>query len=289
MTAQSSAAGDVIADALSTAAQSAGYPTTHVEQLRTGNNYIYADRSNGLIYRVPVLERQADNLAQENGLLLDLASAGAPIVAPSQQDPLRLSTGDLATVWPLGGQPDPNPAVSLAPTLASLHDVPPVDGLRRWDGFERGHRRVELARATGVPSELVDEVSQRLSTLEAQIPDWTADKVVHGDPHTGNLVKIDGQHLLIDLDDIATGSPEIDLAVLRTAYTRFDVIPGSWDQFLAAYGRPATRDTIDWFARVRQVSMVAWLFTLWDLRPESQQEAIHRVSTLDTAAVWNPL
>lgn len=286
VTAESDAA---IARALRAAASQAGYQVSTLELLRIGNNRIYADRQNHLIYRVPVLRREAEDLVAENDRLLALDVAGAPILPPLQRSTLALSTGDLATVWPLGGEAEANPATALAPALASLHQVEPVDGLVIWEGFERGHRRVELARTTGVPNDLVDEISGRLTTLESGIPPWSTETVVHGDPHTGNLVKADGKHLLIDLDDLARGCPEIDLAPMRTGYTRFTQLTGSWDEFVAAYGRPYDADMLDWFVKVRQVSMIAWLFTLWDLRPESQAEAVHRVSTLDTAAVWNPL
>ncbi len=200
-----------------------------------------------------------------------------------------MADGHLATVWPLGDPPGNDPAESLAPILAALHDVAPVDGLPRWAGFERGHYRTALARAGNVPSELVDEVTARLAQLESDFPSWSTDRVVHGDPHLGNLVTIDGRHLLIDLDDVALGCPEIDLAPMRTSYARFENIPGDWDRYLEAYNRPIDPDLLGSFVELRQLTMVAWLFTLWEHRPESRNEAIHRVATLDQRATWNPL
>lgn len=278
-----------IAASLAEAARRAGQDIVSLELLRVGNNYIFADRSTATVFRVSVLPRDSQDVTNENGRLVKLAASGAPILPPCVRAPLELSTGHLATVWPLGVQPDSEPAVTLAPLLATLHQVEPVGGLSVWEGFERGHRRVEIARTGGVPSSLVDEVAGRLERLQAEFPEWSTDHVVHGDPHAGNVVKVDNRHLLIDLDDLALGCPEIDLAPMQTSYSRFDGVPGSWESFLGSYGRAIDRELLDWFVQLRQLTMVAWLFTLWDLRSESRAEAMHRVSTLDTAAVWNPL
>ncbi len=274
---------------LRAAALSAGYTVNTLELLRVGNNYIFADRENGHVFRVPVRDIALDYLVQENTRLLSLAAGGAPILPPRQRDPIALSTGELATVWPLAEASDREPALALAPTLSKLHDVDPVAGLPTWEGFPRARRRLDGAGAGGVPSELVDEISGRLDRLEAEFPDWSTDTVVHGDAHTGNLMKLGSDHVLIDLDDLALGCPEIDLAPIRTSYSRFDRLSGTWSEFLEAYGQRVDLDLLDWFVRLRQLTMTAWLFTLWDLRKESQAEARYWVSTLDKAAIWNPL
>lgn len=268
----------------------AGYRVGSLELLRVGNNYIFADRSMGNVFRVPVEPVDKDELTQRNRLIIDLVSAGAPILPPRQREPFQLSTGDLATVWPLGEAADPEPAATLAPILASLHQqVSPAD-LGVWEGFGRGWRRIELARSRGVPDGLVGPVAERLQHLEATFPVWSTGTVVHGDPHTGNLVKMGDRHLLIDLDDLAVGCPEIDLAPLRTSYSRFSGVPGTWELFLDSYGGPIDAELLEWFVELRQLTMIAWLFTLWGLRSESRAEAQHRVSTLDNpAALWSAL
>lgn len=278
-----------IEEALIKAATEHKIAVSNLELLRVGNNYVYADRATETVYRVSVRDRDTGELLRENQVLANLAAAGAPILGPSQAEPLLLSTGHTATVWPLGGTPESDPAESLAPVLASLHATPPVDGMCTWAGFERGHYRINVARSGGVPVAMVDEVDQRLQDLERIFPGWSKETVVHGDPHTGNLVRRNGTHLLIDLDDLALGCPEIDLAPLYTSYRRFDGIPGTWTDYLAAYGQPIDTDLLDWFSQLRLLTMIAWLFTLWDLRPESQAELTHRINTLDKAAKWNAL
>lgn len=279
----------VIQNDLRLAATTAGYEVDQLELLRIGNNYVYADRSCDRIYRVSVRALDPEALTAENAAFVALAAEGAPILAPLQTEPLILPGGSTATVWPLGEPPVRDPAVSLAPTLAELHQVSIVPGLEVWSGFARARYRIGLARSTGVPSHLVDEIEHRVNDLDTNAPPWSTDTVVHGDPHTRNLVRRDGRHLLIDLDDLALGCPEIDLAPVRTSYRRFTAMPGTWDAYLEAYGRPADLDLVDWFAKLRQLTMVAWLFTLWDLRPQSQAEAEHRVNTLDETATWSPL
>lgn len=271
------------------AARGAGHQIADLELLRIGNNYVYAERSHRLVLRVSLRQRNPDYLRDENTRIRRLTDLGAPLLGPLEIEPLTLPTGHLATIWPLGDKPEPRPAISLAPPLAKLHEVPPLPDLPTWAGFERGRYRLGLAREAHVPAALVDEVEAHLDYLQARFPAWSTATVVHGDPHTGNLVRLDGEHLLIDLDDLAVGCPEIDLAPLRCSYRRFDGIPGGWDRYLAAYDHAIDLDLLDWFVQLRQLTMVAWLFTLWNYRPESQAEAIHRVKTLNKVAKWNPL
>lgn len=279
----------VVQRALHDGLTAGGYDVDSLELIRVANNYIYADRTNGNIYRIPVTDRPAGDLTEENRRLSQLAAIGAPILPPSQNRPVELSTGQLATIWPLGGDPDPDPLVSLAPTLRTLHQVEPVNGLPIWEGFERFHRRIEVARSIGVPEPLVDEIDGRLRVLFDSFPAWSTSTVVHGDPHRGNLVKTTDGHLLIDLDDLAVGCAEIDLATVRNGYLRFDGVPGTWASFLEQYGLPLDLDLLSHFVKLRDLTMIAWLFSLWNLRPESQAEAIHRVSTIDQVTVWNAL
>jgi aminoglycoside phosphotransferase (APT) family kinase protein len=102
------------------------------------------------------------------------------------------------------------------------------------------------------------------------------------------------RHALIDLDDLALGCPEIDLAPAATSYQRFSGVAGSWSEFRSAYetspgAEPIDEELLTWFVKLRQLTMLSWLFTLWDLRPETRNELTHRMTTLDKVAIWNPL
>lgn len=278
-----------VRESLIRALRDSGDVVSDPELLRIGNNYVYADRPQQRVYRVSVRERDPHYIASENTRINQLVAAGAPLLGPLRIDALNLSTGHLATVWPLGVKPEPHPAISLAPTLAKLHGIASVPAMPTWAGFERGRYRLDLAKVADVPNELVEEIEGQLGELQLNFPAWSTETVVHGDPHTGNLVRLDGSYLLIDLDDLALGCPEIDLAPLCCSYQRFDRVPGNWDDYLAAYGRAIDMELLGWFVRLRQLTMVAWLFTLWDFRPESHSEALHRVRTLNKVAKWNPL
>lgn len=102
-------------------------------------------------------------------------------------------------------------------------------------------------------------------------------------------MKTNDGHRLIDLDDLAAGCAEIDLATVRNGYLRFGGVPGSWDGIVEQYRLPLDLDLLSSFVKLRDLTMIAWLFSLWNLRPESQAEAIHRVSTIDQVTVWNAL
>jgi hypothetical protein len=82
---------------------------------------------------------------------------------------------------------------------------------------------------------------------------------------------------------------EIDLAPICTSYRRFSTLPGSWNAYAQAYQRPYDPDLVEWFAALREITMIAWLFTLWDLRPQSHSEIALRIRKLDEPAEWNPL
>lgn len=275
--------------AVMSSAGSAGFPVDNLELLRIGNNFIFVDRRHRRIYRVPVFQRDASALIEENQRITELALAGGPLLAPSQVEPLSLPKGDLATVWPLGDDPVRDPKVSIAPILADLHGTRPVDGLEVWSGFERAERRIGLAEDLDVPKALVTAVQDRLQKVKDRFPHWSTETVVHGDPHTGNVVLVGDDHRLIDLDDLALGCPEIDLATICTAYRRFNRMEGSWDDFTDSYGLPFDDKLLEAFVELRQLTMTAWLLTLWQMRKESHDEAKHRIATLDTDDLWNPL
>lgn len=280
---------DAVTKALGLGLPSLGFDTPALDLLRIGNNYVYADTANQLAIRVSIAPAEALALLAFNEKLVQLAQAGAPIVAPSQVEPIELATGHLATLWPLGRPPEPDPAVSLAPTLSTLHQVDHRVSLPTSSGFGRARRRLAAARDLGVPASMIDELGERLDKLGTQFPTWAATRLVHGDAHTGNIVRLDGRHLLVDLDDLALGCPEIDLAPARISYRRFNVMAGDWPSFLAAYGSPVDLDLVDWFGRLRQLTMMSWLFTLWNERQESRSEIYHRMATLDTEDTWHPL
>lgn len=119
----------------------------------------------------------------------------------------------------------------LAP-LAALHRVA-VPGLAPHDPFHR--IRPRLANA---PAALL----ARIEALETE-GNPTPSVTIHGDFHPGQvIVAPDGTGWLIDLDDLARGTPEADLgnllAYLLTAPATRDTAPrGGWrDALLAAWG-----------------------------------------------------
>jgi aminoglycoside phosphotransferase (APT) family kinase protein len=66
-------------------------------------------------------------------------------------------------------------------------------------------------------------------------PEGTGCRLVHGDWHLGQLVRLGGDWRLIDVDDLGTGDPAWDLA-RPAAWFAAGLLPSKeWERFLAAY------------------------------------------------------
>lgn len=106
--------------------------------------------------------------------------------------------------------------------------------------------------------------------------------ILHGDAHADNLMQYQGQPVVIALDDLATGVPEIDLAAAYTAHVRFQADPARWDTFKADYG-DADWELVTRLRKLREATMVLWLATI----KGAEAELEHRLSTFDTDQAWH--
>ncbi|WP_344938414.1 aminoglycoside phosphotransferase family protein [Sphaerisporangium flaviroseum] len=149
--------------------------------------------------------------------------------------------GRLVTVWPAGEPVDPDdpdgaPWEAAAGLLARLHAVP-VDGL----GLPPAGGPARLARAVaqldGLSTTAAEVIREAFRSLPPEAADTGpgAGRLTHGDWHLGQLVRHQGEWLLIDVDDLGAGTPAWDLARPGAWFATGFLAPDLWLRFLTAY------------------------------------------------------
>ncbi len=101
---------------------------------------------------------------------------------------------------------------------------------RPWDGgpLSAGAHRLAAARAADIArlAAAFDHLT------EATAPARAAPVITHGEPHPGNIMRVDGHLVLIDWDTVALGPPERDIALVADG-------PADLDRYQEAAARPA--------------------------------------------------
>ncbi|MEV7006964.1 phosphotransferase [Streptosporangium sp. NPDC051022] len=158
---------------------------------------------------------------------------------------VRVVGDRLVTVWPAGTPvdhtaPDAAPWEAAARLLAGLHAVPArtLPPLPEAGGPARVTAMVARLRS-GSAAERV--VRRALACLPMPVPgagagaDTGRGSTTHGDWHMGQLVRIRGEWILIDVDDLGIGDPAWDLARPAAWFAAGLLAPDVWHRFLGAY------------------------------------------------------
>ncbi|MDU0303754.1 aminoglycoside phosphotransferase family protein [Streptomyces sp. PAL114] len=182
-------------------------------------------------------------------------AAGLPgvLLPPLAPTPVELH-GRPVTYWPYGtpvdpGEPDAAPWEEAATLLARLHLAPLPAGLPPMRGPQKAACAVARLRDTAPRH----PAAAPLLDAWAELPPWARGeaaapgpaRLCHGDFHLGQLIRRAGSGspwLLIDVDDLGSGTPVWDLARPAAWYACGMLDPDAWYRFLTAYraaGGPA--------------------------------------------------
>ncbi|MGH3680443.1 MAG: phosphotransferase enzyme family protein [Natronosporangium sp.] len=182
----------------------------------------------------------------------------------------------------------------LAQLLRRLHahrDSP--CSLPRFDPVPEIRRRLD----TGLDLPEADQhfIQARCDVLDSLLPavaPTLPQGPIHGDAHTGNLLRGVGATLLTDFEACAAGPREWDLVPVAVGYERLGLPSERWEQFVTGYGF----DVRGWsgypvLREIRELGMTTWLAqNLAEGEPVRREVAVRLESlrTGDRDRAWTP-
>lgn len=246
----------------------------------------------GVVVRINVTSQAAPQARHLVDVARWLETSGAPIAPlwPTVEQP-TIADGWAATFWVELDRETPPTATELAATLRTFHAITPRTDLPYWDKFQWA--RDLLAHADAIADE--DLIWLRNAWLRSEA-DFTAQAgsmphgLIHGDAHTGNLLRTPSDNsVLCDLDNVTYGPLDWDLTPNAVSALRFNQ-PHNLSEFVEVYGRNVTLQP--WWPvlrMIRELVMVTYIVNDLNSRPEMKREWNHRMDTLKggrTDALW---
>lgn len=274
--------------ALKHACRSLGIACHDAELVRLGENAMYRLNGDGLVARIG---RSAEASRKEARVARWLASHDFPaarladdLVQPVVVEPF------CATFWEFIDEAmEPADAADLGRILRDLHAVPSAESLD-LPGFRpmpKVEARLDAVQGGYLTDDDIEFVRKRHKELEQQFSCLKFEFAfgpIHGDAHTGNLMRdaSTGSVRLIDFEDFAWGPREWDASVASIRHVAF-----GWEsdeeyrRYIAAYGwDPITWSGFPVFRAIRELNMTTWLMQLLGQSAEIDAEVQKRVRDL---------
>jgi len=303
--------------ALAAVCKQAGVDSTGAELVRYTMNAVYRIHGAGVVVRMasgPNAMTLVSRVAQVAAAFADF-DLPTTRLAPNMRQPIH-ADGWSATIWVLLPQSpgDRFEPVDLAAPLRAIHGVvgklpfelpawDPIGKVRghlaeveALDGTERDHVHDWADSQIGTPlKKIVDRLRQECDKLAGALStvEWTLPpSVIHGDAHTGNLLRArDGQIVLCDLDSVGNGPPEWDLTPAAHGALRFGDDPARQAALARAYGLDVTTcPAWDVLRQGRELQLVTSVIANLPGRPDVADTLAHRLRSMlanDRSAVWH--
>ena len=281
----------LLASEVSDAAQRLGFSAGTYEIIRIGTNIVLCDRQHSLVARVTSADPSLDALNEWLCTVRRIARSGAPILTPLHQDAVQINTHQCATFWPLGDSSSLCNSEDLASLLYRFHSVRLHPEDRPWSYLERCKARLTKISESSMTDSIVQRLHELVDSelMSFDLREYTNPVLVHGDAHPSNVVSFRERLHLIDLDNIGSGPREIDLAPYAVSCRRFPTPQKSWSKFRYEYHVDIDDDLLVRLIRIRELTMIIWLASLWNSRPDAQVELSHRLDTLDGHDQWTAM
>lgn len=265
-----------------------GIECADLELVRHGTHDVYKSNQAGLLFRVHGRSSSGGAIKDWNALIQRLADQGAEVIRPVELEPIDLGDGYWATVWPLG-VPNQNSMKELGACLKTLHRCNDP-ALPLWDPFPKISKRLASVEAEAIPLTHLERLSREAARLQDSKPSTGSHVTLHGDAHIGNLVSLNNRCQLVDLDDLARGPKEVDLAPATVAQQRFGLSSSARQEFISALElSDLNEEVLDWACSIRELTMLTWLLTLWNKRSDAQVEFERRLASWSGTEAWTPL
>ena len=251
---------------------------------RVGENAIVLLPRAGVLARVVPGEEMLGHVRQELEVSRWLASVGVPVVR-SAVDEATVAAGCVVVFWEYLAGAESVDLVTLARCLRQLHGMAvPVDPvLSTVAPFGRFEERLQTAAVLSPDDkdflvEYRDELARQWQSAAFDLPT----SVVHGDAHMENLLRVPGGRLaFVDLESVAVGPPEWDLALTALYLECGWFAPDQYNDFVDAYGFDV-RASSAWpvLRGARMLRMITWLAQSAGEYPERAAQLGHRLASL---------
>ncbi|MFD8847798.1 phosphotransferase family protein [Streptomyces sp. NPDC059604] len=260
-----------------------GLTASSMEPIRLAENEVWR-LPNGVIARISPIGQQ-ETARREIQVARWLLSMGVPAVrAIDVQQPV-IAAGRPVTFWFDIGKHDQGTIADVAGGLKDLHSLPIPDfEVGRLDPFIRLHERLTASTT------LNDDDGEWLLRLYRELSEeWAAvqkssnsERVIHGDAWPGNIVRVRGSYLLMDLERFSIGPAEWDLVSTAVrSKTTGAVSSSEYGKFCNLYGYDVTVwSNYTLASRIRELRMVAFATRHAASNPEWNNQAQYRVDCI---------